>query len=96
VLPFNSWLLAACVEGKPPEDRVFTRGNGTPVRDFYDTWIKACSNASLGAMYSKQCGEQVANQKLPQCPGCGRKLMTREQSYRGLRFMTCAGRPHAT
>jgi len=28
----------------------------------------------------------VANEKLPKCPGCGRKLTTHEQSYRGLLF----------
>lgn len=30
--------------------------------------------------------EQVANQRLPLCPGCGRKLTTEQQSYRGLVF----------
>ena len=53
-------LLTACCEGKGPEDRVFTRENGRPVRDFYDAWMKACSNAGLGARHCKYCGEQVA------------------------------------
>ena len=37
-------------------------------------------------MHCMHCGEMVANEKLPKCPGCGRKLTTHEQSYRGLLF----------
>ena len=32
-------LLKRCVFGKQPEGLVFTRSNGTPVRDFRGTWI---------------------------------------------------------
>ena len=67
-------LLTACVEGKDLENRVFTRPNGKPVRDIGDRWAKACCSTSLGAMYSKQCGEQVPNQKPRECCGCGRRL----------------------
>jgi hypothetical protein len=31
-------LLAACVSGKGPDDHVFTRTGGHPVRDFRKAW----------------------------------------------------------
>jgi integrase len=37
-------LLSACVSGKKPDDYVFTREDGKPVRDFRKTWRKV-SNA---------------------------------------------------
>jgi len=74
------------LEGKEPEDRVFTRPDGTPVESIRDTWAKACCAAGLGAMYCMQCGTQVANKKLPECPGCSRRLTSHEQSYRGWLF----------
>ena len=40
-------LLTACVEGKGPEDHVFTRADGKPVRDFRDTWYKARDRAGV-------------------------------------------------
>lgn len=40
-------LLKLCVFGKQPEGFVFTRSNGTPVRDFRGTWEKACGKAGV-------------------------------------------------
>lgn len=40
-------LLSACIEGKGPEDYVFTRPNGKPVRDFRGTWENACAYAGV-------------------------------------------------
>ncbi len=40
-------LLKLCVFGKQPDDFVFTRSNGTPVRDFRGTWEKACEKAGV-------------------------------------------------
>jgi len=40
-------LLTACIEGKGAEDRVFTRANGKPVRDFRKTWQNACDRAGV-------------------------------------------------
>lgn len=40
-------LLKLCVFGKKPDDYVFTRSNGKPVRDFRGTWAKASDNAGV-------------------------------------------------
>ncbi len=40
-------LVAQCVHGKEPDDYVFTRENGKPVRDFHDAWGKVCEAAGV-------------------------------------------------
>jgi integrase len=40
-------LLTQCVNGKGPNDHVFTRENGKPVRDFRGAWEKACDAAKV-------------------------------------------------
>lgn len=40
-------LLSACVSGKQPEEFVFTRPDGKPVRDFQETWRNACVAAGV-------------------------------------------------
>lgn len=40
-------LLTQCVNGKGPDDYVFTREDGKPVRDFRRTWAKACEAAKV-------------------------------------------------
>jgi integrase len=42
-------LLRHCVEGKRPEDRVFTRGD-KPVRDFRRSWENLCTAAGVPAL----------------------------------------------
>ena len=44
-------LLAACVEGKGPDDAVFTWDDKRPVLSIRDTWARACCSAGLGAMH---------------------------------------------
>jgi integrase len=40
-------LLKLCVFGKQPDEFVFTRSSGTPVRDFRGTWEKATEKAGV-------------------------------------------------
>lgn len=40
-------LLTQCVAGKSPDDAVFTRPDGKPVRDFRDLWAKATEAAGV-------------------------------------------------
>src|SRR5271157_341239 len=40
-------LLNALVHGKGPDDHVFTRDNGKPVKIFRGTWRKACEYAGI-------------------------------------------------
>ena len=42
-----SALLQQCVVGKQPEDCVFTRSHGKPVRDFRGAWAKVCTEAKV-------------------------------------------------
>ena len=35
-------LLQACLAGKSGEDYIFTRPDGTPVRDFREAWSNLC------------------------------------------------------
>ena len=43
-------LLSACVSGKRPEDYVFTREDGKPVRDFRKTWRKVSNAAGVAGL----------------------------------------------
>lgn len=40
-------LLSASVSGKQPDEHVFTRPSGNPVRDFRETWRNACVAAGV-------------------------------------------------
>ncbi len=40
-------LLSACVNGKSPDDQVFVRPDGKPVRDFREQWKNACAAAGV-------------------------------------------------
>jgi integrase len=45
-------LLAQCIAGKEPDDHVFTRDDGSPVRNFRTTWINCCAEAGVpGLLY---------------------------------------------
>jgi len=40
-------LLKFCVQGKQPQDFVFTRADGKPVKDFRGAWRNACERAEV-------------------------------------------------
>src|SRR5882762_572161 len=39
-----------CLVGKQPDDFVFTRNDGKPVRDFRGAWVKVCRRAGVPAL----------------------------------------------
>jgi integrase len=45
----HEWL-APCVEGKKPEDALFTWEDGSPVRDFRVAWAKMCKAAKVSIL----------------------------------------------
>lgn len=49
-------LLIQCVQGKKPTDRVFTRADGRPVRDFRGSWHKVCCAWSRRTVLSPMQG----------------------------------------
>jgi integrase len=73
-------LLSLCVVGKKPDDALFTRPNGNPVKSYKDTWYLQCTKAGLGQLYCRGCGE--AQENTARCAKCGFKGI----SYRGLIF----------
>jgi len=62
-------LLKACVTGKSPDDYVFTREDGKPVRDFRKTWANACCTAGLGKFSCVTCHKDL-NSSGKLCPDC--------------------------
>ena len=49
-------LLRECVRRKNPEDHVFTRKNGRPVKDFRGKWRKACLELELARLEPQDDG----------------------------------------
>lgn len=43
-------LLTACIIGKKPDDRVFTREDGKPVGDFRKKWASVCKRAGVDGL----------------------------------------------
>jgi hypothetical protein len=74
-------LLQECVCGKAPDDYVFTRANGRPVRDFRKAWRTACVAAGVGRVVCKNCDKTVSGEKCEKC-GTQRKALR----YSGLIF----------
>ena len=66
-------LLAECVNGKDCEDFVITWPNGRPVRDFRETWWKACTKAGLGRMVCGICGSTVKGHECHPCKSGGQR-----------------------
>jgi integrase len=67
-------LLRECVRGKTPDDHVFTREDGKPVRDFRSTWAAACVAAGVGRMMCKTCKTPVTDEKCEACGATGKRL----------------------
>jgi integrase len=72
-------LLCECVACKQQDEFVFTREDGTPVRDFRKTWWSACVRAGIGRMFCVPCSLPVLGTK---CETCNSQDLT----YRGLIF----------
>jgi len=64
----------------------FTRENGKPVRDFRNTWRKACIAAGVGRMVCPQCDGDRTLKKRGRCRQCSRSWKTKEQRYVGAIF----------
>lgn len=66
----NVWhLLGALIEGKRPDDHVFTRNNGRPVKIFRTTWRNACVQAGVGQMLCVRCSKPMSEAECPKCHG---------------------------
>lgn len=62
-------IIAMCLEGKQPSDRVFTREHGKPIGDFRKTWYKMCCSVGLGRMACRKCDRTVIEDAECEC-GC--------------------------
>lgn len=77
-------LLKECVFGKQPDDCVFTRKNGRPVREFRALWQRVCCKAEVGRLICADCNEPVDAQR--RCPRCLRTWKVHDLKYSGLIF----------
>jgi integrase len=74
-------ILVRCAYGKKPHDSVFTREDGTPVKDFRDAWWGACIRAGLGRFQCRDCQQVVTDGR--KCKMCNSK---KKAKYFGLHF----------
>jgi hypothetical protein len=58
-------LLLKCIDGKAPEECLFTRANGTPVRDFRRSWRKACTEAGVPGLHFHDLRRTAARNMRP-------------------------------
>ncbi|HEX6505349.1 MAG TPA: tyrosine-type recombinase/integrase, partial [Terriglobales bacterium] len=77
-------LLKLCVHAKQPDDFLFTRTNGKPVREFRYAWWRACVAAKLGVLSCPRCGNPVNAEA--HCDGCDKSWSIARLRYRGLIF----------
>jgi len=77
-------LLAACCQGKQADDYVFTRDDGSPVRDFRGVWAKVCCACELGQMICPECRKVVESSG--RCAKCSAEQSLKELKYVGLIF----------
>ncbi len=74
-------VLVRCANGKKTEDFVFTREDGSPVKDFRSAWWNACTRAGLGRFQCRDCQQLVTTDR--KCSLCDSK---KKAKYVGLRF----------
>jgi len=72
-------LMCVLLAGKHSDDFVFTRKDGTPVRDFRKTWWAACIRAGVGQIVCAKCSRPVTAKKCEACDSDNLK-------YQGLIF----------
>ncbi len=71
-------LVRACMLGKGPTDRLFTRPDGSPVLDFKGAWHRVCGRSGLGRFVCRDCDQAGTTRKCM----CG----SRRLKYVGLLF----------
>ncbi len=76
-----SRVLVRCLYGKKPDDFVFTREGGSPVKDFRGGWGNACIRAGLGRFQCRGCQQTVTTDR--KCSQCN---SNKKAKYIGLRF----------
>jgi integrase len=77
-------VLIQCVRGKKPNERVFTRDGGRPVRDFRKSWHNVCCAAGVGEWVCRECNESADADR--RCASCGRDWACVDLKYSGLLF----------
>jgi RNA polymerase subunit RPABC4/transcription elongation factor Spt4 len=77
-------LLIQCIHAKKPNERVFTRGDGRPVRDFRKSWHNVCCAAGVGELVCRECDASVDADK--HCASCGHDGACENLKYSGLLF----------
>ena len=80
-------MMALACAGKKPNDSLFTRSNGKPVKDFRRSWENLCVDAKMpgpdgepSAFFCRKCGAPWGDAK---CTGCS-NLITKQRIYKGL------------
>jgi integrase len=82
-------LLAQCICGKKPDERVFTRKEGkvqVSIGDFRKVWAKVCCAAGVGKMLCPSCEREVTkdDKGKPKCTHCSKEWKNKELNYSGL------------
>jgi integrase len=73
--------LVRCVAGKKSDDFVFTRDDGTRIKDFRQAWCNACIRAGLGRFQCRDCDSSVPEGR--KCTTCN---SDKKAKYIGLHF----------
>ena len=84
-------LLAQCIAGKKPEERVFTHKDGSSIGDFRKVWAKVCCASGVGKMVCPSCGGEVTKdaKSKAKCNQCSKEWENKELDFSGRSFTTC-------